>query len=178
MLTESINARKTEFFDLSENDTEPQHQVDSSPSSSSSAGQNYSRNHIPIEDYFNSVRDLKTESMLREMESERRHQDMIENNARMVNEDLFRIHGETAIHNTKQQDIIDSLLQLQTPYGPMRSDTKPQPLFPQGPQYSVMQQHLRAVEMSQQPRKSNAASSSSNNGPESTHEKKRSCGTT
>ena len=59
MLTESVNARKAEFFDLSENDTEPQHQVDSS-SSPSSAGQNYSRNSILIEDYFNSIRDLKT----------------------------------------------------------------------------------------------------------------------
>ena len=147
MLTESINARKAEFFDLFENDTEPQHQVDSS-SSSSSAGQKYSRNHIPIEDYLNSIRDLKNESMLREMESERRHQEMIENNARMVNEDFFRNHGETAVHNMQQQDIIESLLQLQTPYGPMRSDTKPKPLFPQDLQDSVMQQHLRAVEMS------------------------------
>ena len=54
----------------------------------------------------------------------------------------------------------------------MRSDTKPKPLFPQDPQDPVTQQHLRAVEMSQQPRKPNAASSSSNNDPESTHERK------
>ena len=105
MLTESINARKAEFFDLFENDMEPQHQLDSS--SSSSDGQNYSRNHIHIEDYFNSIRDLKNESMLREIESERRNQEMIENSARMFREDLFIIHGETAIHNMQQQDIID-----------------------------------------------------------------------
>ena len=43
MLTESINARKAGFYDLSENDMEPQHQLDSS--SSSSDGQNYSRNY-------------------------------------------------------------------------------------------------------------------------------------
>ena len=66
---------------------EPQHQLDSSPSSSD--GQNHSRNHIPIDDYFNSIRDPKNEAMLREMESERRHQEMIENNARMFKEDIF-----------------------------------------------------------------------------------------
>ena len=59
---------------------------------------------------------------------------------------FFRIHGEAAVHNMQQQDIIDLLLQLQTPYGPIRSDTKPKPLFPQDP---VLQQHLRAVETSQ-----------------------------
>ena len=41
----------------------------------------------------------------------------------------------------------------------MRRDTKPKPLFPQDPQDSVMQQCLRAVEMSQQSRKPSAASS-------------------
>ena len=79
MLTESINARKAEYFDLSGTDMEPQHQLDSS---SSSDGRNYSRNHIHIDDYFNSIRDLKNESMLREMETERRNQEIIENNAR------------------------------------------------------------------------------------------------
>ena len=82
MLTESINARKAEYFDLSGNGMEPQHQLDSS-SPSSSDGQNYSRNHIHIDDYFNSTRDLKNESMLREMEVERRTQDIVEHNARM-----------------------------------------------------------------------------------------------
>ena len=113
--------------------------------------------------------------MLREMESERRHQEMIENNARMFKEDLFIIQGETAVHNMQQQDLIDLLLQLQTPYGPIRSDTRPKPLFPQAPQDSIMQHHLRAVEMSQQPRKPNFASSS-NNDPESTHELKGNVG--
>ena len=106
MLTESINARKAEYFYLSGNDMEAQHQLDSS-SPSSSDGQNYSRNHIHIDDYLNSIRDLKNEPMLREMESERRNQEIIENNARMFKEDLFRIHGETALHNMQQQDIID-----------------------------------------------------------------------
>ena len=169
MLTESINAGKAEFFDLSENDMEPQHELESS--SSSSGGQNYSRNHIHIDAYFNSIRDLNNESMLREMEAERRTQEIIENNARMCKEDLFRIHGKTELHNMQQQGIIDSLLQIQEPCGPMRSDPKPKPLFPQDPQDSVTQQHLRAVEVSQQSRKPRGASSS-NNEPESIHEKK------
>ena len=49
MLTESINARKAEYFDFYGNDMELQHQLDSS---SSSDGQNYSRSHIHIDDYF------------------------------------------------------------------------------------------------------------------------------
>ena len=87
MLTESINSRKAEYFDLSGNDMEPQHELDSS-SSSSSVVQNYSRNHILIDDNFNSIRDLKNE-MLREMESERRNQEIIENNTEMFQEELF-----------------------------------------------------------------------------------------
>ena len=64
MLTENINARKAQFYDLFENDMDPQHELEASSSpSSSSAGQNYSRNHTPIDDYFNSIRDLKNEAM-------------------------------------------------------------------------------------------------------------------
>ena len=88
MLTENINARKAEYFDLSGTDMEPQHELESSPSSSSD-GQSYSRNHIHIDDYFNSIRDLKNEPMLREMETERRNQEIIENNARLFREGLF-----------------------------------------------------------------------------------------
>ena len=104
MLTENISARKAEYFDLSGTDMEPPHQLYSPPSSD---GQNYNRNRIHIDDYFNSIRDLKTESVLREMGSERRNQDIIEHNARMFKEDLFIIHGETALHNMHQQEIID-----------------------------------------------------------------------
>ena len=46
MLTESINSRKAEYFDLSGNDMEPPHELDSS----SSGGQNHNRNHTHIED--------------------------------------------------------------------------------------------------------------------------------
>ena len=49
MLTESIYSRKAEYFDLSGTDMGPQHQLDSSPSSSP-AGQNHSRHHILIDD--------------------------------------------------------------------------------------------------------------------------------
>ena len=67
----------------------------------------------------------------------------------------------------QQQVINDLLLQMQTPYGPIRSDTKPKPLFPQDP---VLQQHVRAVETSQQSRQ--APAPASNNDPESFHEPK------
>ena len=42
MITESVNARKAEYYDLSGNELDT--------SSSSSDGQNYSRNHIHIDD--------------------------------------------------------------------------------------------------------------------------------
>ena len=70
----------------------------------------------------------------------------------------------------KQQVINDLLHQIQTQVPPPYSfcGNKPKPLFPQDP---ILQQHLRAVEMSQQSRKQHAASSS-NNDPESSHEPK------
>ena len=49
MLTESINARKAEYYDLFGNGMEPLHELDTS---SSSDGQNYSRNHIHIDDFL------------------------------------------------------------------------------------------------------------------------------
>ena len=154
---------------------EPQHQLDSS---SSPDGQNHSRNHIHIDDYFDSIGDLKNESMLREMESERRNQEIIENNARMFKEDLFRIHGETALHNMQQQDTIDYYvnqhIHVPPPLPPPLpfTDQKRIPLFPQDP---MLQKHLQAVEMSQQSRQPRAASSS-NNDPEPTHELKGNVG--
>ena len=135
---------------------EPPHELDTSSSSSpSSVGQNYSRNHIPIDDYINSLRDLKNESNVREMEAKRRSQEITENNTRMFRENRFITHGETSIHNMQQQDVIDYYVNqfvhvpppLPPPYS--FSDKKSKPLFPQDP---VLQQHLRAVEMSQQSR--------------------------
>ena len=171
MLTESINSRKAEYFDLSGNDMEP-HELDSP----SSDGQNYSRNHIHIEDHFNSMRDLQNEPISREMGSERRNQEINDNDTKMFQEELFKIHGEHDIQNMQSQQVVNDLLrQIQTQVPPPYaiSDSRPKPLFPQGP---VMQKHLRAVGMSQQPRKPNAASSSSNNDPESTHELKGAVG--
>ena len=78
MLTGSVNSRKAEFYDLSGNGMEPPHELDSS----SSDGQNY-RNHIHIEDHFNSMGDLQNESNLREMEADRRSQDINYNNTKM-----------------------------------------------------------------------------------------------
>ena len=179
MLTESINSRKAEYFDLFGNDMEPQHELDSS----SSDGQNYSRNHIHIEDHFNSMRDLQNEPILREMEAERRSQEINDNNTKMFQEELFKVHGEHDMQNRQTQQVVNDLLrQIQTqvppPYDAF-SDIRPKPLFPQDPQDPqdpVMQKHLRAAEMSQQPRKPNAASASSNNDPEPIHELKGNVG--
>ena len=167
MLTESINARKAEYFDLSGNDMEPQHEL---YSSSSPAVQNYNRNRILIDDCFNSIRDLKHESMLRGMESERRSHETIENNTKMFQEELFKIHGEHDIQSMQSQQVVNDLLrQMRTQVSPLYAfSDKPKPLFPRDP---VMQQHLRSVEMSQQSRQADAATSS-NNDPESAHEKK------
>ena len=174
MLTENVNARKAEYYDLFGNDMEPLHELDTSPSSSSD-GQNYSRNHIHIGDHFNSIRDLKNESILSEMEAERRSKEINDNNAMVFKEELFKNHGEHEMQNMQTQQVINDLLhQIQTQVPPPYSfsGNKPKPLFPQDP---ILQQHLRAVEMSQQSRKPNAASSSIND-PESTHEPKGTVG--
>ena len=73
MLTERINSRKAEFYDLSGNEVD---------TSSSSDEQNYSRNHIHI-DHLSSMRDLQNEAILREMEAERRSQEINDNNTKM-----------------------------------------------------------------------------------------------
>ena len=95
--------------------------------------------------------------MLKDMEAERRVQEITENNTMMFKEELYNFHGEHEMQSMQQQHVINDLLpQMQTPYGPIRSDTKPKPLFPQDP---VLQQHLRAVETSQQSKQAPAPSS-------------------
>ena len=77
----------------------------------------------------------------------------------------------------QQQDIIDycvnQFVHIPPPLPPPYSfsDKKPKPLFPQDP---VLQQRLRAVEMSQQSRQT--STSSSNNDPDSSHEPKGTAG--
>ena len=115
--------------------------------------------------------DLKNESILREMEAERRSKEITENNTMMFKEKRFKTHGEHEMQTMQQQHVInDLLLQMQTQVPPPYpfNVKNPKPLFPQDP---ILQQHLRAVEMSQQPRQPHAASSS-NNDPESSHEPK------
>ena len=71
----------------------------------------------------------------------------------MFQEELFKIHGEHDMQNMQTQQVVNDLLrQIQTQVPPPYafSDNKPKPLFPQGP---VLQQHLRAVGMSQQSRR-------------------------
>ena len=138
---------------------------------SSSDGQNDMRNHIHIEDHFSSIKDIKNESMLREMEAERRMQEISGNNKMMFKE-LHKHQGEGEIQNMQQQNVINELLpQLQTRYS--ISSDKPKPLFPSSD--PVLEQHLRSGGMSQQSRQAPAYSSPSNN-PESTHEPNGSVG--
>ena len=107
--------------------------------------------------------------MLREMEAERRMQEITENNKMTFKVELYKIQGESEMQNMQQQNVINGFLtQLQTPYS-IFSDKTPKPLFPSS--NPVLDQHLRAVEMSQQSRQA-PASSPSSNAPESAHEPK------
>ena len=58
---------------------EPQLDLDGA----SSDGQVDKRNHIHVEDYFSSARDSKNDYMLRELEAERRMQEINGNNKMM-----------------------------------------------------------------------------------------------
>ena len=101
---------------------------------------------------------------------------------RCFEKNFLKIYGEHDMPNMQSQQVVNDLLrQIQTQVPPPYafSDIRPKPLFPQDPQDPqdpVMQKHLRAVEMSQQSRKPNAASASSDNDPESTHELKGNVG--
>ena len=132
--------------------------------SSSDGQQDGMRNHIHVEDYFNPIRCIKNDYMLRELEAERRLNEISENNKITFKAELHKIQGESGIQNMQQQIIIDGLLnQIQTPSS-IFSGKKAKPLFPADP---VLNQHLRSVEMSQQSRQAPASSS---NNPESAHE--------
>ena len=92
---------------------EPPLDLDEDPSSD---WQNDMGSHIHIEDYFNSIRDIKNEPMLREMEAERRTQEINENNSLMFKGELHKTHGESEMQNMQQQNVINDLLtQIQTP---------------------------------------------------------------
>ena len=55
--------------------------------------------------------------MLREIEAERRMQEVNKNNKMMFKEELHKIQGESEMQNMQQQHVINDLLtQLQTPY--------------------------------------------------------------
>ena len=97
MITESINARKAGYYDLSGNALDT--------SSSPSGGQHDSRNHIHIDDYVNSIRDLQNEPILREMEAERRSQEIIENSTMMYKE-LFKTHGAHGMQNMQNNRLL------------------------------------------------------------------------
>ena len=85
MITQNRKAKqrhdKAEYYDVSErDDMEPQLDIDDA---SSSDGQVDMRNHIHVEDYFSSIRDIQNDYMLRELEAERRMQEINGNNKMM-----------------------------------------------------------------------------------------------
>ena len=133
---------------------------------SSSDGQVDMRSHIHVEDYLNSIRDIKNDYMLREMEAERRSKEISENNKIMFKAEHHKIQGGSEIQNMQQNVIDDLLTQIQTPCS-IFSGKKPKPSFPSSD--PVLNEHLRSVEMSQQSRQAPASSS---NNPESAHEPK------
>ena len=105
MITQSVKAKKNgkaEYYDLSgRDDMEPPLELDET---SSSDGQQVDmRNHIHVEDYFSSVRDIKNDYMLRELEAERRLKEINENNKLMFKAELHKIQGESEIQNMQQQ---------------------------------------------------------------------------
>ena len=129
MITQSAKAKKrngkAEYYDLSGNDMEPP--IDLDDASSSNGQQVDMRNHIHVEDYFNPIRDIKNDHMLREMEPERRMQEINGNNEMLFKEELHKIQGESEMQNMQQQNVIDDLLiHLQSPYS-IFSDKKPKP---------------------------------------------------
>ena len=81
-IAQSVKAKnrngKAEYYDLPVNDMEPPIGLDDA---SSSDGQHVDmRNHIHVEDYFNSIRDFLNDYMLRDMGYERRMQEINGNN--------------------------------------------------------------------------------------------------
>ena len=118
MITQSVKAEKrngkAKYNDLpGRDDMEPPLDLDEA---SSSDGQVDMRNHIHVEDYFSSVRDIKNDYMLRELEAERRLKEINENNKIMFKAELHNIQGESEIQNMQQQNVIDDLLtQIQSP---------------------------------------------------------------
>ena len=137
---------------------------------SSSDGQANMRNRIHVEDCVGSIRDIKNDYTLRELEAEGRKQEINENEMMMFEAEPHKVQGGSEMQNMQQQNVIEDLLaqmtQVQSPYSAF-SDKRPTVVFPADP---VLNQHLRSVEMSQQSRQAPASSSSNN--PESAHEPK------
>ena len=176
MITKAVKAKtnndNAEFFELSSGGDMDQLDLEEVASSD---GQVNMRNYMHIFDYQASIRNIENDFRLKEMENERRTQNINENNKMMLKAELQRIQGGSARQNMQQQDIIDDLInqfaRVPPPYS--FSDKRPKPLFPVV-EDSVLIQHLRAVEMSQQSRQQPAPHSSNN--PEPAHEPKGTVG--
>ena len=112
MITQSVKAKqrngKAEYCDLSGRDDDMEPPIDLDEASSSD-GQVDMRNHTHVEDYLSSIRDIKNDCMLRELEAERRWGNINENNKIMFKAELHKIQGGSEIQNIQQQNVIDDL---------------------------------------------------------------------
>ena len=75
-----------------------------------SDGQVDMRNYIHIHDYQGSSRNIENDFKLKDMENERRMQEINGNNKMMCKAELGRIQGGNAKQNMHQQDIIDDMI--------------------------------------------------------------------
>ena len=121
MITRANNLRKanenanTEFFELSSagDDMEPQIELNSASSSNPGhpAGQPVDlSNYIHVVDYMGSVRNLENERRLEVFETERRMQEINENNNTKFQQTLYEKSGRTNMNIMQQQNVIDDLM--------------------------------------------------------------------
>ena len=119
-------------------------------------------NYIHVQDYTNQIRNLQDESRLREMESYQRQQQIIENNKRMAQEELYNVAAKYEREMTNRAVLIDDLL---------TQVNKPPPYLYTNPATNpTLEDHLKSVATAQQARQPRPAGSSSDPAPEMEHE--------
>ena len=125
-------------------------------------------NYIHVHDYPNAIRNIQDENRLREMEIHERQQQIIDNNTRMFQEELFNVTEQSERNRLQQQDVINDLI---------TQINKPPPyMYPHIDMYTkpatnpTLEDHLKSVATAQQARQPRPAGSSSDPAPEMEHE--------
>ena len=91
MITKAVKANSAEYYELSEmDDMEPQLDLDET---SSSDGHVDLSNYLHVHDYLDSIRDLENDFRLKELETERRLQEINGNDKMMLKAELHKIAG-------------------------------------------------------------------------------------